>query len=284
MPRAGAVSTAFVDDSFLALMDANQEHAAFVADWRVTGSGSVQIPETSSTVLPLDLTQEEQQHIQIDPKNLWSSKGLPPSEWFFNPNLTLIGKGKVIAAMNTADAHAVVRKLDTASGNTLMHEEPWLFLPDTLEPMVVSSGSKLLLFYRKPTPNWSVFFRAERYSGPDESIALPLILAELDQQGNVLQTRNLSKDLNVGDIFSFVVSANSNRLMLGIVNGSPANPVLRLYFSTDLGSTFRDSGTTPLAAVPYRLSAVAGKVAALVGIAYQQSPGFQIQGLYLSYR
>ncbi len=279
IPAATALGAAFAKNWFWALLENNQQHAAFMSVWRTTGPEATQIPETNSIALPIDLSPPQAQQVRIDIKEEWSTAKLPPAKWLFNPSIALLSDDTAAAAMNTADAHAVVWKLK----NVEAPKEPLAFLPNALEPAPAAVGSKLLLFHRTPKPNWSVYFHASRYSGAYGPLPLPLSLVELDQQGQVLRTLDLSKERGMPDVFSFSVSTDQRRLALATITGSKEMPILRLYFSEDLGQTFREVGSAPLPMIPSRLSMGLGEATALVGIAYKESAAFQIEGFCVPY-
>lgn len=279
IPGASALGAAFARDSLIGFVENNQEHAAFVLSWKAANSQAKGLPETSSDALALDLSPEMTQQVQLDVRQEWSAIHLQSSQWLFNPSLAVLPDNTLVAAMNTADAHAVVWKLRALEAPT----EALAFLPDILEPVPTNLGPTLALFYRIPTPNWSVYFHAARYSGAYGPVALPLAMLELDQRGKVLRRVNLSQEQKLGEVFSFAAASDQNRLALVIVSGSKEMPVLHVYFSPDLGKTFHEAGASALSAVPSQLSLGFGETGAVIGVAYKEAPAYRIEGFCVPY-
>jgi len=274
IPSASALSTAFEKDSLIGLVENNQEHGAFMLSWKAANSQAERFPEMSSNALPLDLSPEMAQQVRLEVTELWSTRNLQPTEWLFNPSLAVLPDNTAVAVMNTADAHAAVWKLRDLEAS----KEAWALLPNVLEPVPISLGSTLALFHRIPTPKWSVYFHAPRYSGAYGPLLLPLAMLELGQEGKVLRRVNLSQEQAIGEVFSLAVASDQNRLALVTVSGSKEMPVLHTYFSHDLGKTFHEIGASPLSAVPSQLSLGLGATEAVVGLAYKEPPAYLIEG------
>ncbi len=280
LPPSTTVSAVLSGTKLTVLLESNQEHAAFLGIWRLATHRPVQLSESSPAAVPIDLAETQAEQVHIDLRQEWSTAKLLPRNWLFNPSvISPPGQDDVMVTMNTADAHAVVWR---SSGITLL-KQPLAFVPDALEPVVVAIGSKILLLYRKPTPQWSVYFHASRFSGAYGPVALPLILAELGPDGHVLHSRDLSKESGLGDVIAFSASGDLKRgLMLATIAGSKESPKLRLHLSSDLGYTLQETGVAILPAIPYRLSATMSETVALVGLVYKEAEGYQVDGACLS--
>jgi len=279
-PSAISASASISKNKLSALIESNQEHAAFLLTWNLVPSQPVQVPESSPALLSFDLDATRANQVQVDRSEAWSTIGLQPRRWLFNPSVaSFADRAEVVVAMNTADAHAIVWK----SNGTTQPTQPLAFLSDALEPVATVEDSTMLLFYRQPTPKWSIYFHSSKYSGTSGPLALPLLLGELDETGHMLRSVNLSKERGVGDVFAFSVSGDSKgRLVLAVISGTKDKPELRLYLSSDREKTLQELGATSLSAVPDRLTVAATEVTAVVGLVYKETGGYQVEGVCVS--
>ncbi len=273
LPGASALSAALAGGSLALLLETNREHAAYLGIWKIADPKRLGVLEESVSSLPLDLDEATGSQVQIDLRDEWSTAQLRPVRWLFNPSMAALSNEYVIA-MNTADARAVLWE----SKGTTSAKRVLAFLPEALDPMVVAGGSKILLFYRKPTPRWSVYFHNARFSGSYGPVALPLMLVELDKEGHMLRSVNLSEQRGLGGVFAFSVSAAQGGFLLTTISGLKEKPKLQLYSSGDLGQTLQVSGSADLPDVPYRLSIAANESRGVVGVVYKQAEGYQVEG------
>jgi hypothetical protein len=221
--------------------------------------------------LSLNLEAEEEAKIQLKTSELWSTPDLPPPGWMFHPSVTASANGVAIA-MNTADGHAI----GWIAAGSEVHRVG--FVAGALNPVLFSLAGGNLLFYRKMPEDWPMYFHDTRYSGKYGPVALPLAMAALDAKGNVAAVDG------AGAVFDFAAtSPDGKRIAIAAIAGSRSAPELRLLERRDLNSAFSVRRVFPIRAIPYRVAIAATNTNILVGLAFKNNAGFDLEGLTASF-
>jgi hypothetical protein len=276
LPAPQAVAVSMAVDSLAAVIEANNETPAWLMIWNLTAGGIANVADVTPHAIPLHLDVAHLSRIHIPHGSDWSSPFLPCPLWLFHANLFAIPEtGRLVAALNTADAHAIVFQF--APGEAAA--KAIAFVPEALEPAYATADGRSLLFYRKPTPQWSVFFHDVRISGKFGPIALPLEVAELNSAGGIDQP----KRLDVGDVFVYAIRLRPDgRITLAAVGGSKQKPELKQYMSDKTGRQFQLRSTVPLRHVPFRVSMTFDKQGTLMALGFLgEGGGFGVETLYV---
>lgn len=251
-----SLAMAISKDSLAVIVQANNVTSAWLYVWDI---GPKRFPDgvlagPPTLTIPLQLDVDQGSKVEIPSRDDWSSPFLPPPLWLFHPRLSVApDTGHLLAAFNTADARAIVFEY-ARSGTATAAAKSIAYVPQSLEPAVARSGANTLLFFRKPTPKWSVHFHDVKLSGTFGPVALPLQVATLDAAGVIGTARPVGI---VGEIFVYsILQGVGNRITLAAVGGSTQEPELKVLVSEKWGGEFQLRKSVRLSRVPFRISMV----------------------------
>jgi hypothetical protein len=276
LPTAQAIAGLAFKDSLAAIVEANNVTAAWLMLWDLTAGGIANLATAAPRSVPLDLDTAQVAQIHLPAGADWSTAYLPCPLWLFHASLSVAPEtGNIVAALNTADAHAVVFQYvpGEAAARSIA------FVPNVLEPVFLRAEGKSLLFYRKPTADWSVYFHDVKISGEYGPVALPLEVGELNKAGGIEEP----KRLDVGNVFLYaILSGADGRIALATVTGSKQKPELQLRVSTNGAGEFSLPRMVPLRQVPFRISMTRDKQGILMALGFLgEGGGFRVETLYL---
>jgi hypothetical protein len=266
LPMPMALDLTVSDSELFGLVESNADFPAFLLRWSIKEAKSLRIAQEADHIYPLRLVDQQLDRVVITPLEDWSSPFLRTREWLFNPCIHLQrGDSEVHAAINTANADAILMKCTSK----ITHVEEKTYIQRALEPAYYDLSNRSFVAFRRVGERWSVFYRTPRYSDVRGPLALPLVLVELDDQGNIKQERELSELKEFGEVFMFDFTGDGEkRLALAAVRGLKERPMLALYFSEDMGITWQRKGTFRLPSIPVRMSMTLNGEEALVGLAF----------------
>jgi hypothetical protein len=274
LPLSTSVVMTLENNRLIALAHVNEPKPAFLLAWDTRAGDAPHLGESATSHLTIELDRLEAAKVQIPLKYSWNTRTLPESRWLFHPSLaSLPGGAQVALAMNTADGRAVVWTSDGVD-----KPKPLAFLPGALNPVLIRVSGKDRLLYRRMPADWSVYYHDLRYSGQYGPIALPLAMAELDSDGGIAHSNDLSQGQGVGNVFDFVAANAGTRLVLAVVSGTKEAPELRVYVGDPTGGTLHLLRTARVRGVPYRLTMAVAGGGALIGLAYTTERGSELEG------
>ena len=251
-----SLAMAISKDSLAVIVQANNVTSAWLYVWDI---GPKRFPDAvlagpPTLTIPLQLDVDQGSVVEIPSRDDWSSPFLPPSLWLFHPRLSVApDTGHLLAAFNTADARAIVFEYARGGNAAAATAKSIAYVPQSLEPAVARSGGNTLLFFRKPTPKWSVHFHDVKLSGTFGPVALPLEVASLEA-GAIGPARPVGV---VGEVFVYsILQGAGGRITLAAVGGSTQKPELKVLVSENWGGPFQLRKTVALSRVPFRISMV----------------------------
>jgi hypothetical protein len=245
----------------LALTNRSSPAALFRAEGKLPRIGAF------GDAIPLRLEPGDAARIQLKPPERWNTRDLPPDAWLFHPSL-IAGANGAAVAMNTADGHAVALIVAESEVRRVA------FVAGALNPVLLNLPGGNHLLYRKMPPEWPMYYHDTRYSGKYGPVALPLMMAALDANGSAEPVDA------AGLVFDFAAaSPDGKRIALALIAGSRAAPELRIFERRDLKSAFVPRRTVPIRSIPYRLAIAATNANILIGLAFKNNAGFDLQGL-----
>ena len=288
LPVATAVAMTMRSGHLVFLAQVTNPRPAYLlaAAWRLADASPPVFSLAAMTPLALEASLAGTVH--IPPRDDWSTFGLRSTEWLFHGSLTEgRGENEIAIAMNAADGRAVL--WTSVVGSPPGPARPLAVVPAALNPVFLRAGGQNYLFYRKMPEGWSVFFHDLRHSTQFGPIALPLMMARLDEGGGVARVVDLSTAMGIGPVFDFVVRVGEAGLALAVVSGSTTESRLRVFLSDPSSgdpvlSGPRERHASVIPAVPYRLTMTVAGQTALIGLAYKKPPVFELAALSLPLR
>jgi hypothetical protein len=278
-PIATSVSMALIENRLLVLAEVNQGEPMLLLSWKVASTPPL-LNGLQPKTTPVRLNHEQAEQVRIQPKDDWSTSGLKSSRWLFHPSLTRTQDGLALS-MNTANGRAVIWRMDGDLGGD-GNVKPFASIPQALNPVLTQISKNLYLVYRQMPDNWSVFFHDTRYSAQFGPVALPLILAKMEDSGTIAEPFHPAKNQVLQDVFDFVVSnGEKGRVALAAIVGSKEKLELRIFAIEGPDVTLRLLHSVPIHEVPYRLTMAVLSDGLLLGLAQTQRPGHEVSGLFL---
>ncbi len=274
LPVSHVLGVAATQGQLLVLAEVNRVTPSVLIEHSLVGAAVPQISATKRPPQLIHLTSAQVEQVRISPEDMWSTAGLAPREWLFNPRLTLSADGsRLWSALNTADAHCLLLR-----GQPAQKLEPLALIPGALEPVVVEMIDRTLLLSRQPMGPWSVFFQSPRYSTASGPGSLPLSLKEIDKSGRIIRDVKPGEPKELKDAFLFAADGDGRRrLLLALIVGSRKAPRLELLRSDNAGSSFKLVQDIPLRAIPERLSLASDANQAIIGLVYKESGTYVVE-------
>jgi len=257
----------------------NRPVPGYLLSWNAKDADPPQLEETIASHAVLALDPGEAAKVHLRPRDDWSTLALPASEWLFHPSLASLPGGAGVAfAADTADGRAVVW-ISEGTGAPRMVAS----VPAALNPVVARVAGKRCLLYRRMPADWSVYRHDPRHSGSFGPIALPLAMTDLEP-GAGAHPIDLSKDHGLGGVFDFAAAGDGDRLVLAAIGGTEAAPVLRVSVGSIAAGAPVLKYSAALHGVPERVTLAVTDAGALIGLAYKNERGFDLEGAVVPLR
>lgn len=252
--------------------------SAYSLRWDGVNDEELRIAQEADVIRPFRLSLEQIQRVEISPRDDWSSPSLDTREWLFNPSISIYPDGELVtAAFNLANAGGIV--MQSSTEDTVWEER--LYRENALEPVYQKLPGHSFLAFRQAEEAWSVFYHTPRYSGAYGSISLPLFLLLLDQESQVRKEQELSKSEEIGNAFLFdLASDGEKRLGLAVIGGIKGQPVLGIYLSEDLGTTWRQKGNLILPKIPVRITMTFSAREIVIGLAFREEAYYEVAAVH----
>jgi hypothetical protein len=271
LPGYNAIDLAVADNALYLDAISNNKFGLGLAKWNLKEGGSIEISGNPEMTATFDFSDDQAQ-VTLEPTELWSTLNLPPERWLFNSSL-LVGSGKIVAALNTALADALLMEYSEK-------ENSWREIgniPGALEPKYIELGGHQLLAFRKPVGRWLVKSQSANYSisAPKEGLALDFV--ELDSTGKILAQSKIKKPFGTDSTYIFdFASDGKGRLATATVTGPKDKPLVAINISDDFGESWQKKGVVFLDDIPERLSLCITPEEAVVGMAFRKLDGYQV--------
>jgi hypothetical protein len=257
MEAGREVSLCVVGKDLFALVAVNRGVPAKLLRWRLKESaedawqGMGAEPVSSDVGLPPAVGWT----VKIAPQDLWSTAGLPPAAWVFNPRLRFVA-GKLVAALETADGHSSLLELDPKGGPVREHARPTFPAVDTV---AVQAADRSMVFGRGPDAAWSGFFDHPLLSFRRGPVALPVVAGTRKGEGveHALLRETLAGVTGVPSYALDVAIRPDGRQVLAMVVGERLAPMLMVFGSLDGPRSASLPLLIPLAGMIARLRVVA---------------------------
>jgi hypothetical protein len=250
-------SLCVVGKDLFMLVAVNSGVPAKLLRWRLTGSpeDAWQGLESAPAASDVGLPREVGWTVKVPPQDTWSTAGLTPAAWIFNPRLRFAG-GKLLAALETADGHSSVLELDPKGGPAREHARPTFPAVDTVVVQVVDRS---MVFGRGPDAAWSGFFDHPLFSFRRGPVALPVVAGAPVGKGveYALLRETLAGVTGVPSYALDVATRPDGRQVLAMVVGERLTPMLMVFGSPDGPRSASLPLLIPLAGMVARLRVVA---------------------------
>lgn len=278
LPVTQALDLTFHYGDLYGLVESNHMQSAYSLRWDGVDDEELRIAQEADVIRPFRLSLEQIQRVEISPRDDWSSPSLDTREWLFNPSISVYPDGELVtAAFNLANAGVIV--MQSSTEDTVWEER--LYRENALEPVYQKLPGHSFLAFRQAEEPWSVFYHTPRYSGAYGPTSLPLFLLLLDQGSQVRKEQELSKSEEIGNAFLFdLASDREKRLGLAVIGGIKGQPVLGIYLSEDLGTTWRQKEKLILPKIPVRITMTFGAQEIVIGLVFREEAYYEIAAVY----
>ena len=250
-------SLCVVGKDLFALVAVNSGVPAKLLRWRLTGfpEDAWQGLESAPVALDVGLPPEVGWTVKISPQDRWSTAGLTPAAWVFNPRLRLAG-GKLLAALETADGRSSLLELNPKGGPVREHMRPVF---PAVDVVAVQGKDRPMVFGRGPDAGWSGFFDNPLLSFRRGPLALPLVAGAQAGEGveYALLRETLAGVTGVPCYALDVATRPDGRQVLAMVVGERLAPMLMVFGSLDGPRSASLPLLIPLAGMIARLRVIA---------------------------
>jgi hypothetical protein len=275
MPGESSASTIIRDGHLMVLYELNRTQASVFGLWQISDSKTE--PQLVS-LRPLGISREFAKTIVVPSDDLWSTTGLSAKQWLFHPRLCEGINGQLLAAYNLVDARAIVWDAKSAAPGS----PPIALIPNVLDPVMLRSGERLLVAWRKPSSGWKVHSNSRSYSRYGQPKPLPLFLSEL--RGNrVMPLIAASEEKPIATPRMFEAATDGiGRIVFAVVEGSDDEPELNILLSENVGSDFRTVGHLRLRGIPKQMSIALYPSGVIVSLFTQREKSIEVEGIQLN--
>lgn len=169
--------------------------------------------------------------VTLEDRDRWSTAGIPPEEWVFNPRVKYEG-GRILASLDTADGRTGLFTIDAASG---VPKE--LALPKFrgVSPVLARHAERQLVLARGPDAAWSGYFDNPILSFRRGPITLPLVAGVVGGQAAdcpILEDQIVGVTGVPAYAFDIATRPDGQQLFATVV-GDRAAPTLLVYRGLD---------------------------------------------------
>jgi hypothetical protein len=271
LPGIKSVDPAVVGEELYALVESNVGQSLYMVRWPMPGGVPDSVTAPAAEMIGLAMDESRAEQVELGPNEEWSTRGLQPRQWLFNPSVAIGKDGAVSVAANTATSDIVL--LERLPGATEWREAA--FLPGALEPALCEIDGHRLMAFRRPAGRWIVKRKSRHYAFGAPQVAMPFELVEI--KGGSASPDGLAKPFGTEATYIFdFADDGQKRLAVATVSGPQSKPMLTINISDDLCRTWQKKGAFFLEAVPERLSLAVTSKEAVVGMAFLQKDAYQI--------